>query len=86
MNSMRVHNAVAGEKFSIKAVDSAIGANSAQLGDKILSQIPDDPRKKKQITSIVQLSVGERTEIALNTCTDDGMTLMVLVMWLKRFN
>ena len=70
----RVHNAATGEKFSIKAIDSVIGANSAQLRDKILSQIPDDPRKTKQIASNLQLSVGERTEIALNVRTDDGMT------------
>jgi hypothetical protein len=31
----RVHNAATGEKFSIKAIDSVIGANSAQLRDKI---------------------------------------------------
>ena len=70
----RVHNAATGEKFSIKAVDSVIGANSAQLRDKILSQIPDDPRKTKQIMSNLRLSVGERTEVALNIRTDDGMT------------
>ena len=70
----RVHNAATGEKFSIKAIDSVIGANSAQLRDKILSQIPNDPRKTKQIASNLQLSVGERTEIALNVRTDDGMT------------
>ena len=70
---MRVHNAT-GEKFSIKAVDSVIGANSAQLRDKILSQIPNDPRKTKEITSNLQLSVGERTEIALNIRNDDGIT------------
>ena len=70
----RVHNAATGEKFSIKAIDSVIGANSAQLRDKMLSQIPDDPRKTKQIASNLQLSVGERTEIALNVRTDDGMT------------
>ncbi|CAB3988639.1 ATP-dependent DNA helicase PIF1 [Paramuricea clavata] len=65
----RVHNAATGEKFSIKAIDSVIGANSAQLRDKILSQIPDDPRKTKQIASNIQLSVGERTEVALIKCT-----------------
>ena len=64
-----------GEKFSIKAVDSVIArAKSDQLRDKILRQIPDDPRKTKQIPSVLQLSVGERTEIALNVRTDDGMT------------
>ena len=46
----------------------------AQLRDKILSQIPDDPRKTKQIASNLQLCVGERTEIASNVRTDDGMT------------
>ena len=70
----RVHNAATGEKFSIKAVDSVIGANSAQLREKILSEIPDDPRKTKQIASILQLCRGERTEIASNVRTDDGMT------------
>ena len=30
-------------------MDSVIGANSAQLHNKILSQIPDDPRKTNQI-------------------------------------
>ena len=70
----KVHNAATGEKFSIKAVDSVIGANSAQLREKILSQIPDDPRKTKQIASNLKLSVGERTEIASNVRTDDGMT------------
>ena len=57
----RVHNAATGEKFSIKAVDSVIGANSAQLRDKILSQISDDPRKTKQIATNLHLCVGERT-------------------------
>ncbi|CAB4033060.1 ATP-dependent DNA helicase PIF1 [Paramuricea clavata] len=56
------------------AIDSVIGANSAQLRNKILSQIPDDPRKTKQIALSLQLSVEERTEIALNVRTDDGMT------------
>jgi hypothetical protein len=39
-----------------------------------LSQITDDLRKTKQIASNLQLSVGERTEIALNVRIDDGMT------------
>ena len=70
----RVHHAATGEKYSIKAVDSVIGANFAQLRDKIISQIPDDPRKTKQIISNLQLAVGERTEIAVNVRTEDGMT------------
>ena len=70
----KIHNAATGEKFCIRAMDNVIGANSTQLRDKILSQIPDDPRKTKQIISNLQLAVGERTEIALNVRTDDGMT------------
>ncbi len=70
----RAHNALPGIKYSIKAHDSVIGADSQQLRDKILSQIPNDPRKTKQLHSVLQLAVGERTEISLNTRTDDGMT------------
>ena len=70
----RVHDAATGEKYFIKAIDSVIGANSAQLRDKIMSQIPDDPRKTKQIISILQLAVGERTEVAINVQSKDGMT------------
>ena len=70
----RVYKSAIGEKFSIKAVDSVLGVNSPQLREKILSQIPNDPRKTKQVTSNLQLAVGERTEIALNVRADDGMT------------
>ena len=70
----RVHQAATGEKYSIQAVDSVIRTNSTQLRDKIISQIPDDPRKTKQIISKLELAVGERTEIAVNVRTDDGMT------------
>ena len=70
----RAHNALPGIKYSIKAHDSVIGADSQQLRDKILSQILNDPRKTKQLHSVLQLAVGERKEISLNTRTDDGMT------------
>ena len=39
-----------------------------------MKQIPSDSRKTKQLHSILHLAVGERTEISLNTRTDDGMT------------
>ena len=70
----KAHNALTGMKYSIKAHDSVVGAESQELRDKILKQIPSDPRKTKQLHSILQLAVGERTEISLNTRTDDGMT------------
>lgn len=38
-----------------------------------MSQRLDDPIKTKQITSNLELSVGERMEIAINIQTDDGM-------------
>ena len=72
--NVRVHNALPGTKYSIKAHDSVIGADSEELRNKVLNQIPDDPRKTKQLFSVLQLAVGERTEISLNTRTDDGMT------------
>lgn len=70
----RVHMAATGDKYTIRALDSVIGANSAVLRDKILKQIPLDPRKTKQLASNLQLAEGERTEIAINVRTDDGMT------------
>ena len=70
----RAHRAISGTKYSIKAHDSVIGAKSQDLTDKILKQIPSDPRKTKQLHSILNIAVGERTEISLNIRTDDGMT------------
>jgi len=70
----RVHRTIIGTKYTIKAHDSVIGANSTELRDKILKQIPTDPRKTKQLHGTLNLAVGERTEISLNTRTDDGIT------------
>ena len=55
----RVHCAAHGDKYTIKAQDSVIGANSAELRDKIMKQIPHDPTKTKQIISNLQLAEGE---------------------------
>ena len=70
----RVHMAATGDKYTIRALDSVIGANSPELRSKILNQIPLDPRKTKQLASNLQLAEGERTEIALNVRTDNGIT------------
>ena len=70
----RVHGAASGVKYTIKARDSVIGANFAELRDKIMKQIPDDPRKTKQLISRLHLEEGERTEIAIHIRTEDGMT------------
>ena len=70
----RVHNASTNMKYNIKAQDSAVGANSSELRKKILNQIPNDPRKTKQLFSNLRLSERERVEIALNIRTEDGIT------------
>ena len=70
----RAHNAATGNKFRINAEDSVIGANSTELRDKILRQIPNDPRKTKQLALNLCLAEGERTELAINIRTDDGLT------------
>ena len=51
----RVHMAATGDKNTIKALDSVVGANSAELRDKILKQVPLDPRKTKQLALNLQL-------------------------------
>ena len=43
------HTATSGEKFSIKVVESVVEANSVQLRDKILSQIPENQRKQSKL-------------------------------------
>ena len=72
--NVRAHNAARGNKFQINAQDSVIGANSPQLRDKILRQIPKDPRKTKQLALQLCLAEGERTELVMNLRTEDGMT------------
>ena len=72
--NIRVHRAATGDKYTIKALDSVIGANSPELRDKIFKQIPLDPWKTKQLASNLQLAEGERIEIAINVRTDDGTT------------
>lgn len=66
--------AASGDKYTIKALDGVVGANSAELRDKILKQVPPDSRKTKQLALNLQLAEGPRTELAVNLRTDDGMT------------
>ena len=49
MFNSRVHREATGDKYTIKAIDIAVGANSTELKDKILKQIPSDPWKTKQL-------------------------------------
>lgn len=49
MNLIRVHNAASGNKFRINAQDGVIGATSTELRNEILQQLPNDPRKTKQL-------------------------------------
>ena len=72
--NVRAHNAARGNKFQINAQDSVIGANSPELRDKILRQIPKDPRKTKQLALQLCLAEGERTQLVMNLRTEDGMT------------
>ena len=68
------HQASQGTKHNIRAHDSVIGATSQEVRDKILEQIPLDPRKTKQLHGLLNIAVGEGTEISLNTRIDDGIT------------
>ena len=70
----RVHQAATGEKHTIKSQDSVVGATSSELREKIMRQIPDDPRKTKQIVSNLSLAEDQRTELAMNIRTEDGLT------------
>ena len=57
------------------AKDGVIGANSAELRDKILRQVTHlSPKHTKQLPRNLCAAEGERTEIALNVRTDDVLT------------
>ena len=64
-----------GNKYTIKTQDSVIGAWSTELKKKMMRQIPYVPLKNsEQLAHILNIAVGQRTEIAINIRTDDGMT------------
>ena len=65
----KVYKAATGAKYTIEAHENVIGANSAELRDKIMKQIPNDWRKTKQLASKLQIAEGE---IAINVRTGGG--------------
>lgn len=60
----RAHCAISGAKYSIKTNFSVIGAESQEPSNKIMKQIPNDPRKTKQLHSILNVAVAEKPEIS----------------------
>lgn len=55
----RVHMALSGAKYSIKAHDSVIGAESQKLRNRILNRIPvDKPNKTNQLYTILNVAIS----------------------------
>jgi len=48
----KVHHLATGVEYTIKAQDRIVGANSAELRDKIMNQIPNDPIKNKALSEL----------------------------------
>lgn len=70
----KVYESFCDNKFTIQAKDSVIGACSVELKEKIMT-IPHVPlRNSKQLAHKLKVAVGQRTEIASNVRTDDGLT------------
>ena len=70
-----VYRTSTGNKYIIIAQDNVIGANSAELREKILRQVSYlSTKNTKQLARNLALAERERTEIALNVRTDDGLT------------
>ena len=44
------------------------------MKETLLSRIPNDPRKTMQLASELCIAINQRTEIAVNTRLDDGLT------------
>ncbi|CAB3978452.1 Hypothetical predicted protein [Paramuricea clavata] len=71
----QVYESFTDNRYTIKAQESVIGAASAELKEKIMRQIPYVPlRNSKQLAHKLKLAVGQRTEVATNVRTDDGLT------------
>ena len=70
----KVYDLFSGDKYEIKAQDSVIGACSAELKEKIVRKIPYVPLNSKQLARKLKPAVGQRTEMAINVRTDDGLT------------
>jgi hypothetical protein len=71
----KVYESFSDGKYVIKAQDSVIGACSTELKEKIMRQIPYvSLRNSKQLAHRLKLAVGQRTEMAVNVRTDDGLT------------
>ena len=51
-----------GSKYKIKAQDSVIEANSSELKNKIMQQIPNDLPKTKQLLSTIKTALNTTTK------------------------
>ena len=51
-------------KYSFKTKFSVIGAESQEPSHKFMKQIPSDPKKTKQLHSMPNVAVEEKTEIS----------------------
>ena len=71
----KVYESFSGDKYVINAQDSVIGACSVELKEKIIRPIPYvSLRNSKQLARKLKVAVGQRTEMAVNVRTDDGLT------------
>jgi hypothetical protein len=71
----KVYESFSSDKYVIKAQDSVIGACSTELKEKIMRQIPYiSLQNSKQLAHKLKLAVGQRTEMAVNVRTEDGLT------------
>ena len=62
--SDRAQCAISGAKYSFKTKFSVIGAESQEPSHKFMKQIPSDPKKTKQLHSMPNVAVEEKTEIS----------------------
>ena len=70
----KVYNRCSEEKFVITALDSVVGTDNKEMQEKLLRKIPSDPRKTMQLAKQLCIAINQRTEIALNIRTEDGLT------------
>jgi len=72
-HNMHVYQTSTSDKYSIKAVDTVVGAVSDSVISRVLGMIPSDPRKTMKLPSQLDLVIGGWYELTINVDVTDGL-------------
>lgn len=68
-------------KSSVEAIDSISGEISTNLRTTISEKVPDDPAKTMGLIENLQVGIGVQYELCVNINVEDGMQMVLLVLF-----